>query len=178
MKLSRNPSVKTEKDSSRAYLSALILVMSVLSAAATQEASARESGRQSEAPKILMLVREWEPDSGVLIGWLPLHSVAIQLRLLSQNKAKAHYEPNEAVYVKFPTDGDPSGKNHVEITPAARVFEGESWIPLKRCPNLVHIGKEIYVLRAITFSEGKWRGTPGGSAKSTGPSGNGALPYE
>jgi hypothetical protein len=96
----------------------------------------------------LLLVREWHADTGMLTGWLPLHSVMVSLQL-ADPKDVAAFDPNEAVYVTFMNSAGVKGG--VLLAPEPRVLDGHRWEPVERDANLVRIKKQIFILRAITF---------------------------
>jgi len=169
MELSRHSSAKTRIKTTRAHFMPLVLAMLALPSVAVQGAWAGGGRGLSGAAKTLMLVREWDAESGLLTGWLPLHSVEIQLQLLSQNRGNLNYEPGRAIYVKIPTYSDSSWRERVQVAPAPHVFQGESWLPAKYSMNLVRIGKEIYVLRSLAFREGEPPGAMASSSKGVGP---------
>ena len=111
----------------------------------------------SGTTETLMLVREWDSEKGILTGWMPIHYAAIQLELLSKTMSP-HFEPDEAVYLIWPRMRNrDSQETHLRVSPAPRTFEGESWLPVKRDPNLVRIGKSLYLVRGIILNGSKWR---------------------
>ncbi len=50
------------------------------------------------APGILMLVRQWDPKSATLIGWLPMHRASMRVEMLDRS-SPPHFELNQAVKV-------------------------------------------------------------------------------
>jgi hypothetical protein len=104
-----------------------------------------------------MLVREWDAASGSLIGWLPNHSAAIQLELLDKSRTP-HFAPDQVVYIRWPRRPhfDPK-TGQILIAPTPRTFEGQAWLPVKRDPNVVQIGKGVYLIRRFILGESKWR---------------------
>ena len=157
MILAYSTSVKTRRYTATAFLGSLILAIIVLALAAPEQAGARGGGSPADETGTLMLVREWDAQTGFLTGWLPVHSVAMQLELLEKGR-RLYFEPDEAVYLTWPPRRKgPLEKAHVRVSPAPRVFEGESWLPVKRDPNIVYIGKHPYLIRGIIFNGGQWR---------------------
>jgi len=169
MKLMCSPLVKMRRHTKAAFVWRLILVVLVLPLAAKAQLAPMERSTSPDAADILMLVRDWDAKGLILTGWLPSHSVAIQLELLSYKKKLPDFEPNDAVYLKFlHREAETAGEAHVRISPEPRVFEGESWLPVKRDANLVRIGKGLYLVRSIIFNGGVWRqaANPSGAKKS------------
>ena len=106
---------------------------------------------------ILMLVREWDPATGSLIGWLPNHTAAIQLELLDKLQEQ-HFDPEEVVYLRWPRRPHSEPQvGQVLVSPAPRTFDGQTWLPVKRDPNVVRVGKGVYVVRRFMLGESKWR---------------------
>jgi len=136
-------------------LALLAAVFAVIAGGAQGLGGEREA--QPGASDTLMLVRDWDPASGLLIGWLPVHNAAIQLELLVKSPAP-HFDADEAVYLVWPRrlNYNPQ-KAQLLISPAPRTFEGQSWLPATRDPNLVLIGKSLYLIRKIILGESKWR---------------------
>jgi len=135
------------------------------------QAPRREARNSLGTTDTLMLVREWDSGTGFLTGWLPVHCAAIQLELLSKNQSPS-FEPDQAVYLTWPRFRDhDSPEAHLRVSPAPRVFEGESWLPVKRDPNLVRIGKSLYLVRGIILNGAKWRlpAKPSAAARGFGP---------
>ncbi len=105
----------------------------------------------------LMLVREWDPATGSLTGWLPNHTAAIQLELLDKSQEQ-HFDPEEVVYLRWPRRPHSEPEvGQVLVSPAPRTFDGQTWLPVKRDPNVVRIGKGVYVVRRFMLGESKWR---------------------
>jgi len=117
----------------------------------------KESKNSSGSASTLMLVREWNADNGILTGWLPTHYAAIQLELLSK-ASTPQFELDEAVYLVWPRMRNHESEDvHLRVSPPTRSFEGESWLPVRRDPNLVRIGKSLYLVRGIILNGAKWR---------------------
>ncbi len=138
-------------------LFAVLVAMSALAAAGAEAAIGRGGELQPEASTTLMLVREWNPESGTLVGWLPIHRAALHLRLLDAMPAP-QLDLNDAVQVSWlPQRGVGPAAGHVAVSPEPRSFEGEAWLPVRRDANLVRIAKRLFLIRAIEFGESKWR---------------------
>jgi hypothetical protein len=100
----------------------------------------------------LMLVRHWDAESGVLIGWLPMHRAEIHLRSL-ESLGSHGFDPDEAVQIIWerPKRNPHTGELVLSLRP--RTFSGEEWIPVKQSPNLVKISKHYFLVQSITFEE-------------------------
>ena len=55
---------------------------------------------------VLLLVRAWDPKSGELVGWMPLHRAAITLQQVSPQPI--NLDLNDAVSVKLPGTSEKS----------------------------------------------------------------------
>ncbi len=121
--------------------------------------SAAQEAAVSEVPTgLLMLVRAWEPKTGVLIGWMPMHRVALTLRQLAKEQGTPTFDLNEAVTVDFPyRSKDPAKYGRLRIVHETATFEGREWMPLEQTPNLVRIHNLIFYVKSIDFVESKWR---------------------
>ncbi len=109
-----------------------------------------KSGKKSNA---LMLIREWNPDTGRLVGWLPMHQTMIELEALDRSPGP-HFNPNDAIEVRWPVRPNQVPEaGGIHVTSAAKTFEGQNWVPAKSEPNLVKIGRRYYLIRTITFVE-------------------------
>jgi hypothetical protein len=134
---------------------ALVSIL-IVAAAVAKGAPPRDIGRRekfTDENGTLMLVREWDPDKGTLVGWLPNHSVAINLQVLDKARI-VHFGLDQPVTISWlkrpganPEEGEPL------ISPEPHVFEGERWLPVNRDPNLVKIGKCLFLIRAVIFGE-------------------------
>ncbi len=101
----------------------------------------------------LMLVREWDPGSGKLVGWLPMHQTVIELDALDRSPG-LHFNPNDAIQLRWPVRPKQVPEvGGIQVTPAAKNMDGKSWVPAEREPNLVRIGHRYYLIRTITFVE-------------------------
>ncbi len=105
----------------------------------------------------LMLVRQWDPSTGELVGWLPIHRAAMRLIILDD--LKPAFDLNEPVTIEWL----PRPKllhydsKQVFISPEPRVFAGERWVPAKRDGNVVRIAKRLFLIRSIIFGDSQWR---------------------
>lgn len=114
------------------------------------------SAAEPEEQKTLMLVREWNPETGELVGWLPIHHATMRLTLLENQMPK--FDLNEAVTIDWlPRPNLSPTTRQVLVTPTPRVIEGENWVPAKRDANLVRIAKRLFLIRSIILGESKWR---------------------
>jgi hypothetical protein len=104
----------------------------------------------------LMLVREWDPKTGDLVGWLPVHRAAI--RLTSLDTTQLNFDLNEAVTIRWiPRPKAYSNTGELRVSPEPRVFEGEGWLPVKRDSNVVRVAKHLFLIREIFLGDSKWR---------------------
>jgi hypothetical protein len=104
----------------------------------------------------LMLVREWDPKTGELVGWLPIHRAAIRLTILDDRTLR--FDLNDAVTIEWLARSKlipPFAQ--VVISPEPRLFEGERWLPVKRDGNVVRIARRLFLIRSIILGESKWR---------------------
>jgi hypothetical protein len=104
----------------------------------------------------LMLVREWDPKTGELVGWLPTHRAAIRLTILDDRTPR--FDLNDAVTIEWlaRTKLNPP-RGQVLISPEPRLFDGERWLPVKRDGNVVRIARRLFLIRTIILGESKWR---------------------
>ncbi len=100
----------------------------------------------------LMLVRDWNPDTGMLSGWLPMHRISMTLQFIGV-KGAARFGFNEVVKIIWTKreDDSPGRSGDVRISPAYRMFDGKKWLPLDRDANVVRIKSSLYLIRDITF---------------------------
>jgi hypothetical protein len=105
----------------------------------------------------LMLVRQWDPATGELVGWLPTHSAAMRLTILGDPKPA--FDLNEPVTIEWLPRPKllHNDRKQVLISPEPRVFEGERWVPAKRDGNVVRIAKHLFLIRSIIFGDSQWR---------------------
>jgi hypothetical protein len=110
-------------------------------------------GKSEKPSHALLLVRSWSPESGVLVGWLPMHQTQIELEALDRSPG-LHFNPNDALDVRWPVRPKQNPEiGGVMVTPPTKTFEGKNWVPAKNEPNLVKIGRRYYLIRTITFVE-------------------------
>ncbi len=113
-------------------------------------------GAQQGEQGTLMLVREWDPKSGELVGWLPIHRAAMRLTVLDDRTLR--FDLNEAVTIEWLAHSKLNTANgQVVVSPEPRVFEGQRWLPVKRDGNVVRIAKRLFLIRSIILGESKWR---------------------
>jgi hypothetical protein len=100
----------------------------------------------------LMLVREWNPQTGRLIGWLPTHRIAMSFEFVGIKK-EAAFNPNEAVSILWfkRQESEPGSAGDVRISPAVREFDGQKWLPLARDTNMVRIKNNLFLIKQIIF---------------------------
>jgi len=103
----------------------------------------------------LLLVRSWDPKSGELIGWLPLHRLAITLQQVGPEALSL--DLNDAVTMKLPTRPGEFDSKGVRVAPEPLTFQGQKWLPVEREPNLVRIKKSLFYVKSIVFGESKYR---------------------
>lgn len=104
----------------------------------------------------LLLVRAWDPNSGELVGWMPLHRVAITLQQVSLRALSL--DLNDAVTIKLlGTSRGVRRIDDVSVAPEATTFQGQKWLPVEREPNLVRVKKCLFYVKSIVFGESKWR---------------------
>ena len=120
-----------------------------------------KSAGQSFAPAKrageLLLVRTWDPATGELIAWMPMHRLAIILERLGEQKA--NFDANEAVTMYLPRRPEfPSKDGAVSVSPDALSFRGRKWVPLESEINLVMIRKARFYIKTISFDESMSRG--------------------
>jgi hypothetical protein len=112
-----------------------------------------DTAPKSGPTETVMLVREWEPQNGKLVGWLPMHMATLELEALDKS-ANPHFTRDDALKLKWPRRPVESrDASDLRISPEPRTFEGQSWLPTKRDPNLVTIARRYYIVRRIIFGE-------------------------
>ena len=68
-----------------------------------------------------MLVRAWNPRTGMLIGWLPNHNMAMGFELVDKKKA-LRFDPNEALTITWiKQDGEKATHPAISSCPPMRV---------------------------------------------------------
>ena len=135
----------------------LLLVTSPLARAQTDEnisaelrpAQQRLKGEAGQGE--LLLIRNWDPKSGQLVGWMPTHGVEINLEQLGGPPAK--FESNEGVTVVFPRrPRAPIVNGEVRVAPEAVTFQGRRWLPIERELNIVKVRDFLFYVKSIVFS--------------------------
>ena len=110
----------------------------------------------STAPQELLLVRAWNPETGELIGWMPLHRVAVTLQQLGEGTPS--FDLNEAVAADFPYRPNATPTHGgVHLASQTAIFQGRKWIPAESEPNIIRIRDFTFLLKVIEFGESKWR---------------------
>jgi hypothetical protein len=113
----------------------------------------------------LLLIRAWNPKSGELVGWLPIHQVAMTMEQLGPPMAR--FDPNEAVTVFLPYRPKSRVKaGELCIAPSTATFQGRKWLPADRELNIVRIHNFLFYIKSIVFGDLKWR--PPDSVNVTG----------
>lgn len=137
--------------------SACLLALTVFGSATFTAKSATQQAAETEAPAgLLMLVRAWDPGAGELIGWMPMHRVALTLQFLG--KEPPSFDLNEAVTADFPYRPEaPVKYGRVSIASEVATFQGRDWLPVQRDPNIVRIRGSMFYVKSIDFGESKWR---------------------
>jgi hypothetical protein len=132
----------------RITVSAFPLALMALGLVAfTGKSAAQEEAAVSEVPTgLLMLVRAWEPKTGELIGWMPMHRVALTLGQLTKDQGTPTFDLNEAVTVDFPYRPKDAAKyGRLYVRQETATFQGRKWVPLEVAPNLVRIHNLIFL---------------------------------
>lgn len=114
--------------------------------------------RAGNGQPTVMLVRQWNPDTGVLIGWLPSHDIVISLES-AQDKKAAKFDLNEAVNITWVKRNASSqdSTSDLRISPDAREFDGQKWLPLSRDANMVWIKKSLFLIHQIVLEGSPYR---------------------
>lgn len=114
--------------------------------------------RAGNGQPTVMLVREWNPDTGVLIGWLPGHDIVISLES-AQDKKAAKFDLNEAVNITWLRRSATSqdSTSDLRISPDARIFDGQKWLPMSRDANMVWIKKNLFLIHQIVLEGSPYR---------------------
>lgn len=111
---------------------------------------------QSAGQQELLLVRAWNPETGELLGWMPLHRVALNLQRLGEGTLR--FDQNEAVTVDFPYRPKAAIKNGaVHVATESASFQGRQWIPAESTPNIVYVRHVAFYVKEIDFAESNWR---------------------
>ena len=148
------------KDLSRRALLFLFVMVAALdgvSAAGAEITPSQGSKMPGVTGSMLMLVREWNPESGTLTGWLPMHRAAIQLELFDK-LPPPHLDLNDALNVTWlpAKDFDPP-ETEVRVSPPSRLIEGQRWLPAERDANMVRVAKRLFLVRKVIFGGSRWR---------------------
>lgn len=116
----------------------------------------------------LLLVRDWNPRSGELVGWMPMHSAMIKLQILTPPPPKL--EVNEAVKLFLPRErrGTRDG-GEIQIAPDAVVFDGRRWLPVERETNIARIRKSLFYVKTVTFGDSTRRPRSTSAAEKQAP---------
>jgi len=148
--------VKKTANSAR---SAFLLALMVPGLATFTGKSAAQEAVVSQVPTgSLMLVRAWEPKTGELIGWMPMHRVALTLGQLAKGQGTPAFDLNEAVTVDFPyRPKDATKYGRLRVIHETATFQGREWVPLDQAPNVGRINNLIFYVKSIDFVESRWR---------------------
>jgi hypothetical protein len=79
----------------------------------------------------LLLVRAWNPATGELIGWLPMHRLEITLKNVAG--VNPDFKLNQAATLRWPDylkEGFPHGT--LKLATGAMTIKGYPWIPIER----------------------------------------------
>jgi len=102
----------------------------------------------------IMVVREWNPNTGELIGWLPTYKDTLGLSILDSHVPIIKL--NEAVNVKWvdhPKECRAAGQK--TLPGSARDGGSERWL-LAKCDNVVRIARHLFLVRTVIFGESGW----------------------
>jgi hypothetical protein len=118
-----------------------------------------QSNKSTVVPKdddkgALLLVRAWDPKSGELVGWLPMHRAAMTLKQVGPGTLD--FDLNEAVTIDLPYRPS-SDRDELRIAPDYATFQGQKWLPVQRDVNIVRIKKCMFYVKTIAFGNSKWR---------------------
>ncbi len=107
---------------------------------------------RAQEPETLMMVRDWNSETGILKGWLPMHRMSMTLQFIGL-KGAAKFGFDEVVKIIWTKRKDeiPGTSGDVHISPAFRMFDGRKWLPLDRDANVVRINRNLYLIHDITF---------------------------
>lgn len=81
-------------------------------------------------PGVSLLVRQWDAESGDLVGWLPMYNCAMSLHYMAGRRGP--FEADGVVALYF---WDRDGQVRVSSLPTR--FNGRDWLPALRDPNVV-----------------------------------------
>ncbi len=124
----------------------------------TGRISAQQESTSEVPGGLLILVRAWQPKTGELIGWMPMHRVALTLQQLAKEQGTPTFDLNEALTVDFPyRPKDPAKYGRLHVMHETATFQGCDWVPVNQTPNLVRIHSFTFYVKTIDFGESKWR---------------------
>jgi hypothetical protein len=152
---------KSQRSSHSLLLALMTVLVFVIVATVANSATPEDGGgvvgtTQGQATTLL-LVRDWNPESGILIGWLPNHGIEMDLQMINKPKGVTFNvdEPLVIHWLRRRAQSQETGR--MQVSPAPRTFEGSSWLPLDRDANVVRVGKDHFLIRSIVFGSSKWR---------------------
>ena len=152
---------KTEQKRTKGYIAmpGCLLGLTTLGLATCVGRIPAQQQSTSEVPAgLLMLVRAWEPKTGELIGWMPMHRVALTLQQLAEEKGTPTFDLNQALTVDFPYRPKDAAKyGRLLVMHETASFQGREWMPIQQTPNLVDIHKFTFYVKSIDFVESRWR---------------------
>lgn len=138
-----------------ARLTGLVALIALPLGAVAGQANYSTKGVQLRQVKTLLLVREWNPHTGKMIAWMPMHQVTIELEMLGKPKTE-HFNRNDALRMAWPLHLDRAfAAGEMDISPPTRKFDGQDWVPADHAPNLVIIAKRYFLIRKLVFGEGQ-----------------------
>jgi hypothetical protein len=130
------------------------LIIALPLGAVAGQANYSTKGVPVRQAKTLLLVRDWNPQTGTMIAWMPMHQVTIELEMLGKPKTE-HFNRNDAIRMAWPRHLDRAfAAAEMNISPPPRKFDGQDWVPVKHAPNLVIIAKRYFLIRKLVFGEG------------------------
>jgi hypothetical protein len=104
----------------------------------------------------LLLIRAWNPTTGELVGWMPMHRMALTLQRLGGRPAS--FDLNEAVAVRLSYRPQAAVRyGEVRAAPDALTFQGHQWLPAERDPNIVYVRGVTFYVKSMIFGDSKWR---------------------
>lgn len=103
---------------------------------------------QNGRAESVMLVRAWDPKTGELVGWLPMHHLVLGLKRIAGGTRNLKLD--EAVRVRWPLRGDRQGELRIAAKP--KIFEGREWVPSDGNVNILYINKQAFALTEIWFA--------------------------
>jgi hypothetical protein len=133
----------------------MVAALDGVSAAGAEITPSQGSKMPGVTGSMLMLVREWNPESGTLTGWLPMHRAAIQLELFDKLPPPHLNDALNVIWLPA-KDFDPPG-TEVRVSPPSRLIEGQRWLPAERDANIVRVAKRLFLVRKVIFGGSRWR---------------------